>query len=369
MVVESDRSHTVDTIAERDNSRENRLVHPGSRMSVRGSADNGQSLEEGRVDSERYKVGHPRMLRPTATRSSLNVNSIVNIDVIMRATNQTYEQLTRNLELKGLTLSNLYQLTSSGASLEDILNYLRLADSETTTVSTESIRTIDPLIWEMNQAIERENRRLLVLDRQTYENNTTVNNIDNFSDPIYANGVYPMTGEVSHQQSTAETTSEATDSGYDQYSQEKYDYYMEGLLDEPLRTSGQARIHSFTVQEISLDDEGQSDYDANSMHPHYNPQDQFLTDSSSPSRQPVHSSSNLQTSGVDGWSSAARDQEEELNKGRPLAYTIIAASAIMASLAVFTLFVLLAYSIVKCTKKPTLNNYQVSTKQPVVVAS
>lgn len=44
---------------------------------------------------------------------------------------------------------------------------------------------------------------------------------------------------------------------------------------------------------------------------------------------------------------------------------ILIISGVMGALAVFTLVVLISYAVIKCTKKPVVNNYQVSEQKPV----
>lgn len=355
-------------------NRESRLFHSGSGMSSRGEDSNGVGKHRDEMvivsGSGNERVSHPRMLRVRVqhSRGSQTIENTVKFEDIMRETNQTYEQLTKNLEMKGLTLTSLYQMMNSGASMDDILRLLHIQEQEITTIITPITQTIDPIIWNIDQQIEEEK-----LENQTdWE----------YPESVYARGVQPMNVDDNIQQESYEPQEE-TNIMYDSMPpSESYEYFSDELFDDEQTTNDNARIQSVIVIPKDKDTTphgdqytriNHSDYFTKSPHPHYIQWDQdnrklFSQDNDPLSLFPPKSSAKILLKDFQDTSTRWNVVSEE-NNSRPLTYTIIAASAIMASLAVFTLFVLVAYTIVKCTKKPTLNNYQVSDKKTVEIAA
>ena len=273
---------------------------------------------------------------------------VLSISDVMSATNQSYNELVNNLESKDLSLSDLLELLNKNASLQEVLQMLALTDDDVETLATQT--EVSTLNWDD-------------LEHQTFigkDENATLPTSTYYSDPIYAAGVHPVHDEVPN------------NSVVESFISNEQDTFINEIEDSDVNhNQGHARIHSFTVQEIPWQGNNvnmQSDIleyfspdDENYLHtddPTY--WEDISVDTNDEDTLLPSSSNSLLIKDKPSWGYKI---SEESFENRPLTITVIAASAIMGGLAIFTLFILIAYTIVKCTKKPALNNYKVTNKE------
>ncbi|XP_018026773.1 uncharacterized protein LOC108682165 isoform X2 [Hyalella azteca] len=352
-------------------NHEEALQHPGSRMLGRSSLMRpGHNRGKETViirDQAGGHVSNPRMLRhrpQNAQRGS--VQSTLSITDVMVQTNQTYDQFLRNLSNVGISLAHFLRVLNDGASMEDVLRLLNFPEPNagvpTTTIPPHAQRK-GGRNWEEN--LHNEDSNANGKRRQGEE----------FSDSVYSAGVHPVNRHSNDVYGSEFITESGEIINMPDYTPDTSyeDYYSEDP-DDGYETKLHARVHTFKTQETSNDVEANTPRNKFILdepvdpHPNYNQWDQ-ISDYNYNTHEGMYDAVNTEeTLAVREQELRVQPAEPTLEK-KPLTYAVIAASAIMGSLAVFTFFVLIAYTIVKCTRKPTLNNYQVSDKKPVEVAS
>ncbi|KAF2366676.1 hypothetical protein FHG87_002565 [Trinorchestia longiramus] len=375
----------VETHEDSPSGRGNKLLHPGSRMMSRGSTTrNGHNQPMETITVQDQMQGHannPRMFRPrTQIISSGSAPSTLSLTDVMERTNLSFEQLTRKLEDVGLSLPHLLQIMNNGETMNDVLRILQLFPSDAYTPSTgmpPTVRTANPYIREQ---APRDNKDFHRTGEAT-NSNSRLREHQEFSDPVYSEGVHPINripSDVYGSDFITESGEIVNMSEYDPHA--SYEDYYSQDPDGEYETKVHAQIHTFPEPESSTEADTNAPKnkfildEPTDPHPNYNQWDQM-----SDYNYNAHDKFYGEYVEADSSEPLLRMQEPRLHdhntgrsptqKKKPLTYAVIAASAIMGSLAVFTFFVLIAYAIVKCTRKPTLNNYQVSDKKPVEVTA
>ena len=315
---------------------------------------------EQKRNHRRFQSGNRSFAEP-AVETARETYPTLSLNDVMAATDQSYEELTDNLDRRGVSLAYLLRQLNNGAQMEEIVNLLNFSAREepSTTTIKPITQTDETQVWKQlfHQELERTG--------ESPENSS-------FSDPVYADGVYPVYAEPEDVEEFPSDDNQPMDFDNTNQFQEEYSEIEDDSVED------RATIHSFTVHELPWDESDQNpvrpefkqadylDYSSSKdpQLPYYNHFDQFQD--FRPNQfagndvlvQPETESSDVLPEADATWSQVA-----EKRSSRPITVTVIAAGAIMAGLTIFTVFVLIAYTIIKCTKKTDLNNYQVDGRK------